>query len=86
MTEPKGMLDAITHKYLRELCKQQMQPMMVAVCKEQKEDSSVLIVNTLMFMHLFDSGMLCDTRDSVHFLGYKVLTDEYANELWRIES
>ena len=86
MTEPRGMLNAVTHKYLRELCEGQVKPMTNAICKEQAEDTSYLIVNTLMFLHLFDSGMLCDTRDSVRFLGYKVLTDDYANELWRIES
>ena len=85
MTKYQGMLDAVTHQYLRDLCEGQMKPMTNAICKEQAEDTSYLVVNMLMFLHLFDTGLLCDTSEHVHFLGYKVLTDEYANTLWRIE-
>lgn len=86
MTELKGMLDAVTHKYLRELCEAQMDPMTEAICKEQAEDTSLLIVNTLMFLHLFDNGQLNEYRDKSYFLGYPVIVEDYANELWRIES
>ena len=86
MTELKGMLDAVTHKYLRELCEAQMDPMTEAICKEQAEDTSRLILNTLMFLHLFDSGRLIETTDKVYFLGYQAIVEDYANELWRIES
>ena len=86
MTELKGMLDAVTPKYLRELCEGQMDLITKAICTEQAEDSSRLIVNTLMYLHLCDSGRLIKYRDEVYFLGYPVITDKYANALWRIES
>ena len=86
MTEPKGILWHVTHQYLRELCEAQMEPMRNAICKEQAEDTSFLVVNTLMSLHLLDGGLLTKCGEHVFYLGYQVITEKYANTLWRIES
>lgn len=85
MTEVKGLLDFVTHQYLRELCEEQMDPITEAICKQPAKDSDRLIVNTLMYLHLHDSGRLSVSGAEIYFLGCRLITDKYANALWRIE-